>query len=158
VSARLPILKICAHSFINYAVSKIIPRSKEINYYDTLDKLFLSCQYILSKEVCIMDDIERLRPLLDKLGEAINESVSESPAIAQAVETIRKAGFELFLVMEVTVGFHKSDPTPKELGPGPHATVTPLVTGDGAVDPGTFNEKDKKLLHGLRITLDDPAK
>jgi len=45
--------------------------------------------------------------LLEELGEAINESLAESERIGEVMGKIRAAGYDLFLVLEVTIGFDK---------------------------------------------------
>jgi hypothetical protein len=45
--------------------------------------------------------------LLEELGEAINESLSESERISEVLGRIKAAGYNLFLVLEVTIGFDK---------------------------------------------------
>ena len=52
-----------------------------------------------------MDD--RLKQLMQELGNAINESLSDSEAIAQAIGEIKQAGYDVFLVLEATIGFNK---------------------------------------------------
>ncbi len=44
---------------------------------------------------------------MKELGQAINESLSESDRIAEVMGRIRSAGYDLFLVLEVTIGFNK---------------------------------------------------
>ncbi len=50
---------------------------------------------------------ERLKQLMQELGNAINESLSDSEAIAQAIGEIKQAGYDVFLVLEATIGFNK---------------------------------------------------
>lgn len=45
--------------------------------------------------------------LLEELGTAINESLSESERIGDVMTRIKAAGYDLFLVLEVTIGFDK---------------------------------------------------
>jgi len=47
----------------------------------------------------------RLRELMGELGNAINESLSDSEKIAGAIGEIKKAGYDVFLVLEATIGF-----------------------------------------------------
>lgn len=54
-----------------------------------------------------MDD--QLRRFMEKLGNAINDSISESDAIVEAIGEIRKAGYDVFLVIEGTIGFSKRE-------------------------------------------------
>lgn len=50
---------------------------------------------------------ENFKRLVKELGQAINESLSESDRIAEVMGRIRSAGYDLFLVLEVTIGFNK---------------------------------------------------
>src|ERR1700746_2748892 len=50
---------------------------------------------------------DRLRDLMQELGNAINESLSDSDRIAAAIGEIKRAGYDVFLVLEATIGFNK---------------------------------------------------
>ena len=52
-----------------------------------------------------MDD--NFKRLIKELGDAINESLSESDKISDVLARIRTSGYDLFLVLEVTIGFNK---------------------------------------------------
>ncbi len=52
---------------------------------------------------------DNLKELMKELGIAINESLSDSEPIAQAISNIRGAGYDVFLVLEATVGFNKRE-------------------------------------------------
>jgi hypothetical protein len=52
---------------------------------------------------------ERLKSLMQDLGNAINESLSDSERIAEAIGEIKGAGYDVFLVLEATIGFNKRD-------------------------------------------------
>ena len=52
---------------------------------------------------------DRLKTLMHDLGNAINDSLSESDRIAEAIGEIRQAGFDVFLVLEATIGFNRRD-------------------------------------------------
>ncbi len=54
-----------------------------------------------------MEINSEFKRLLEELGEAINESLSESERISEVLGKIRAAGYNLFLVLEVTIGFDK---------------------------------------------------
>ena len=51
---------------------------------------------------------EPLKHLMQDLGNAINDSLSESDRIAEAIGEIKKAGYDVFLVLEATVGFNRT--------------------------------------------------
>src|ERR1017187_8641672 len=46
---------------------------------------------------------------MQELGNAINDSLSESDRIARAIGEIEMAGYDVFLVLEATIGFNRRD-------------------------------------------------
>ncbi len=46
---------------------------------------------------------------MKELGDAINESLSDSDRIAAAIGEIKRAGYDVFLVLEATIGFNKRE-------------------------------------------------
>ena len=50
---------------------------------------------------------DNFKRLIKELGDAINESLSESEKISDVLARIRGSGYDLFLVLEVTIGFNK---------------------------------------------------
>ena len=54
-----------------------------------------------------MDD--QLKQLMQELGQAINESLSDSDRIAGAIGEIKRAGYDVFLVLEATIGFNRRE-------------------------------------------------
>ena len=46
---------------------------------------------------------------MQDLGNAINESLSDSDRIAEAIGEIKRAGYDVFLVLEATIGFNKRE-------------------------------------------------
>ena len=50
---------------------------------------------------------KKVRTLIQKLGEAIHESVSESEDIAGVVGEIREQGFDVMLMLEATIGLNE---------------------------------------------------
>jgi len=55
----------------------------------------------------ILELDDKFKRLVKELGEAINESLSDSDRIADVLARIRGAGYDLFLVLEVTIGFNR---------------------------------------------------
>lgn len=94
-----------------------------------------------------MSDMERLYPLLQELGNAINDTLNDSRAIAETVGKIKAAGFDAFLVLEATIAFQKRYDAPSE-----PVEVQPKVKS-GNVVRGTFSEDDEQLLRELKIRL-----
>jgi predicted deacetylase len=50
---------------------------------------------------------DNFKRLVTQLGNAINDSLADSKRIADIIEEIRESGYDLFLVLEVTIGFNK---------------------------------------------------
>ncbi len=50
---------------------------------------------------------DNFKRLIKELGQAINESLADSDNISDVMGRIRAAGYDLFLVLEVTIGFNK---------------------------------------------------
>lgn len=94
---------------------------------------------------------ERLQELMQQLGEAINESLSDSDRIAEAIGEIKRAGYDVFLVLEATIGFHKRE-FDEEEAPGlleePILPATPPITLK-------WTSQDQKFLRALKIAVDD---
>jgi len=94
----------------------------------------------------------RLKQLMKDLGEAINGSLSESDQIAQVIAKIKEEGFDIFLVLEATVGFNRRDEegvqAPPELVSSRRKTGEPEFS---------INAHDVRFLKSLRISVDDAA-
>lgn len=95
-----------------------------------------------------MDD--RLKELMQELGNAINESLSDSERIAEAIGEIKRAGYDVFLVLEATIGFNKRD----------DADDDSVDDGESRreFDSGTklkWTTQDHKFLRALKISTDD---
>ncbi len=88
----------------------------------------------------------KVKNLIQKLGEAIHESVSESESIAGVVKNIRDQGFDVLLMLEATIGLNEVEPV-SEAG---RATDSDSVAALGA-----FTRNDLNFLKSLRITLPD---
>ncbi|HEX6085380.1 MAG TPA: hypothetical protein VF266_12700 [Thermoanaerobaculia bacterium] len=55
-----------------------------------------------------MDD--KIRQLLQELGTAINESISGSEDVNRHIQKIRDEGYDLYVVLDATIGLNKQDP------------------------------------------------
>lgn len=91
----------------------------------------------------------RLKQLMKELGDAINETLSESEQIADVISRIKAGGYDVFLVLEATIGFNKRDEA--------HAAKPSLVHARGGQPEFKVNAQDMKFLKSLRISLDDAA-
>ena len=95
---------------------------------------------------------ERLKSLMQDLGNAINESLSDSERIAEAIGEIKRAGYDVFLVLEATIGFNKrddgDDAADEDMIDEPQEIATSKVR---------FTTQDQRFLKALRITVDEEA-
>ena len=60
---------------------------------------------------------EELKSHRKKLEKAFNQALTESPPINAAIESIREVGYDVFLIVEATIGFNRreeSSSTPKQ--------------------------------------------
>ena len=54
-----------------------------------------------------MDD--KIKQLLQELGTAINESISGSDDVNRHIQKIRDEGYDLYVVLDATIGLNKQD-------------------------------------------------
>ena len=89
---------------------------------------------------------QKVKNLIQKLGEAIHESVSESEDIAGVVKNIREQGFDVLLMLEATIGLNEVETEAEESNE---------PTGEDA--DGPFTRQDLTFLKSLRISLTEDA-
>ena len=97
---------------------------------------------------------EPLKHLMQELGNAINDSLSESDRIAEAIGEIKKAGYDVFLVLEATIGFNRRDDSSTDEEPEIEATEEPR-RGFDATGKIKFTTQDHRFLRALKIAVDD---
>src|ERR1700721_1947375 len=96
---------------------------------------------------------------MQELGNAINDSLSESDRIAGAIGEIKKAGYDVFLVLGATIGLHRRDENSRGGGGGerddePQVTEKPK----GGFEAGgkiKVTSQDHRFLRALKIAVDD---
>ncbi|HEY3740316.1 MAG TPA: hypothetical protein VGL53_10750 [Bryobacteraceae bacterium] len=103
---------------------------------------------------------ERLKNLMQELGNAINESLSDSERIAEAIGEIKRAGYDVFLVLEATIGFNKRDGSEDEESATPATTTTPEAParrerGTHSAGKIKLTSQDQKFLKALKIAVDE---
>ena len=90
---------------------------------------------------------QKVKKLIQKLGEAIHESVSESENIAGVVKHIREEGFDVLLMLEATIGLNEVEEDDAE--------TIDATEGQG---DGPFTSNDLSFLKSLRISLPENAR
>ena len=87
------------------------------------------------------------------LGNAINESLSESDRIAEAIGEIRRNGYDVFLVLEATIGFNRRDGD--EEAPSGDLKVSEAKPNRITAAKLKFTPQDERFLKALKITADE---
>ncbi len=105
-----------------------------------------------------MDD--RLKDLMQELGNAINESLSDSDRIAAAIGEIKRAGYDVFLVLEATIGFNKREEAADEDEGGETIELESSRPEGGRRSAGKIKltSQDQKFLRQLKISIDDDSR
>lgn len=101
---------------------------------------------------------ERLRRLMQELGNAINESLSESDRIAEVIGEIRGAGYDVFLVLEATIGFNRRREADEEETGIEGERRRPRERAYESTTTFRWTSQDQKFLKAMRISLDDDAR
>ena len=104
---------------------------------------------------------EPLKHLMQELGNAINDSLSESDRIAEAIGEIKRAGYDVFLVLEATIGFNRRDENAEddeedqtEVSEETKETKEPKRTFE-ATGKIKFTSQDHRFLRALKIAVDE---
>ena len=85
---------------------------------------------------------KRLKSMMRELGDAINNSLSDSEQIAEVISRIKAGGYDVFVVLEATIGFNQHDEDESE--------AAQLVSAETQMTP-----QDLKFLKSLRIRIDE---
>ena len=84
---------------------------------------------------------------MKELGDAINESLADSEQIAEVVSRIKDGGYDIFLVLEATIGVSKQGEKTTD--------KTSLVTTLASNPELKVSDQDLKFLKSLRIKIDE---
>jgi hypothetical protein len=91
-----------------------------------------------------------MKDRIKQLGDAINETLSSSDRIAEAIAAIKSEGYDVFLVLEATVGFNKqeSEESDDDVAPETETNTIPELE---------VNAQDVRFLKSLKISVDEAA-
>ena len=82
---------------------------------------------------------EHTKQLAEEVGSAINESVQQSPSVAEAIERLREAGFEMELTLKLEIGLR------------PHSQEETGSDSEGSLD---LTDEDLRVLRSMKIKID----
>jgi uncharacterized protein (UPF0335 family) len=92
---------------------------------------------------------ENMKERMKELGDAINETLANSDQIAEVISRIKSEGYDVFLVLEATVGFNRQEAEAAET-----ADEAPEISGDPELK---VNAHDVRFLKSLKISVDEKA-
>ena len=86
-----------------------------------------------------MDIDDQAKEIVQEIGTAINESVESSSKVADAIERLRDAGYEMELTLRLEIGLR------------PHASDE---ESDAEGNPLTLTDEDLQILQRMKIRID----
>ena len=84
---------------------------------------------------------EEIKKYKKELEVAINEVLTDAPEIKGAIEKIREEGYDVFLMVEATIGFNKCEDGSSQEATATHTDVKLNLTS-----------QDEKFLRQLKIS------
>ena len=87
-----------------------------------------------------MDINDDAKEIVQELGAAINAAVEGSPEVAEAIERLREAGYEMELTLRLEIGLRERDAEDGE--------------GDGGATL-ELTDEDRRTLRSMKIRFDD---
>jgi hypothetical protein len=91
---------------------------------------------------------KRLKSMMKELGDAINNSLSDSDQIADVISRIKAGGYDVFVVLEATIGFNQHDDENDE-------SEMALMDRQRSSSEVEMTPQDVKFLKSLRISVED---
>ena len=82
--------------------------------------------------------------------------MSDSERIAAAIGEIKQAGYDVFLVLEATIGFNKREEGEEGESEGESETTT--IQGFEQAGKIKWTSQDHKFLRALKIAIDEEAR
>ena len=97
----------------------------------------------LLKGVAALEIDDDAKEIVREIGTAINESVENSSKVAEAIERLRDAGYEMELTLRLEIGLR------------PHAGEEDGENGDATLD---LTDEDVQVLQRMKIRIDPEEK
>jgi hypothetical protein len=119
-----------------------------------------------SREVRTLQLDDQLKRLLRELGHAINDTVSESERISEAISGVRAAGYDIVLKLDATIGLARREASSGLITSNDRRFLESLhiqVDQDVLEDDKEKHEakfeitpQDLRFLKSLKISFDEP--
>lgn len=88
---------------------------------------------------------DEAKEIVQELGEAINAAVAGSTQVAEAIERLRTAGFEIELKLRLEIGLRPVDEDDEESD----------AAGDALEATLELTDEDRRTLRSMKIRFDD---
>jgi hypothetical protein len=106
---------------------------------------------------------DRMKQLLRELGHAINDTVSDSERISEAISSVRAAGFDIVLKLDATIGLARRQSSDAKMTTQDrrfleslHIRVDDEVLEDEPAETKLdMTPQDIKFLKSMKISFDD---
>jgi len=106
---------------------------------------------------------DHMKQLLRELGHAINDTVSDSERIAEAIANVRAAGFDIVLKLDATIGLARRQSQDAKMTSQDrrfleslHIRVDDEVLDEESAEPKVeITPQDIKFLKSLKISFDE---
>jgi hypothetical protein len=106
---------------------------------------------------------DQLKQLLRELGHAINDTVSDSERISEAIAGVRAAGFDIVLKLDATIGLARRTSEASHMTTQDRRFLESLhirvddeiLDEDGNAAKMEITPQDIKFLKSLKISLDE---
>ena len=91
-----------------------------------------------------MDIDDDARELVHEIGSAINAAVGGSPEVTEAIERLRRAGYEMELTLRLEIGLRQRGDEDDDTASSPGVEARLELT-----------DEDRRTLRSMRIRFDD---
>ena len=106
---------------------------------------------------------DKMKQLLRELGHAINDTVSDSERISEAISSVRAAGYDIVLKLDATIGLarrtsqdSKMTQQDRRFLESLHIRVDEEILGEEEALPKVeITPQDIKFLKSLKISFDE---
>ncbi|GAC1446795.1 MAG: hypothetical protein NVSMB56_08890 [Pyrinomonadaceae bacterium] len=88
---------------------------------------------------------EEGKKLVERLGATINSAIEKSSEVADAIASLRDAGYEMELTLKLEIGLRHEDESPD-------GSQTDPLAEDFDFE---FTDEDRRTLRNMRISLDE---
>ena len=132
-----PIATVTVYS-AGYCLLTLLIRSRRMSQKPLIENIGVT-----DKDFTTLEIDDDAKEIVREIGTAINESVENSSKVAEAIERLRDAGYEMELTLRLEIGLR------------PHAGDEDEEGGAGTLD---LTDEDVQVLQRMKIRIDPEEK